>query len=345
MEPVDQAVNKRVTLAPGKLILAGEHAVVYGQPALVMAINRYVRCSLELVSTQAVTLAFNGRKLVLPSGGLRSLQRELVGRYRGFLAGVLGIKEVLRRPENYFLYALTQGLGPALEGDRQGYNLDITTEIPLGCGMGSSAAIAVAIILAASAVTGQDLSKDEVFKLAWETEKLQHGNPSGVDPYASLYGGWVKFSRAGSASLLWNNKDFQPWLAFTGVPATGTGECVAQVAKNFGRSSIWSEFGAVVEALAEALAAGKDEPLREAMRANHRLLAKIGVVPAKVQHFIREIEKAGGAAKVCGAGSVAGDGAGMVLLLAPPEEQASLGQKYGYALSQVSPALGGAGLV
>ena len=70
------------------------------------------------------------------------------------------------------------------------------------------------------------------------------------------------------------------------------------------------------------------------MRENHRLLTRIGVVPGPVQQFINDVEHGGGAAKICGAGAVAGDKGGVVMVVsdAPPVD---LCQRYGYELNAV----------
>jgi mevalonate kinase len=72
--------------------------------------------------------------------------------------------------------------------------------------------------------------------------------------------------------------------------------------------------------------------MQSLIRENHRLLCRIGVVPQKVQQFVSEVEAAGGAAKVCGAGSVRGDSGGAVLVLAD-FMPAALAEKYGYNVS------------
>ena len=80
------------------------------------------------------------------------------------------------------------------------------------------------------------------------------------------------------------------------------------------------------------MVAGESLELRESIRENHRLLVEIGVVPEQVSAFVREIEQAGGAAKICGAGSVVGDAAGVLLVLAD-EAPVALCKKYGYVVS------------
>jgi mevalonate kinase len=125
------------------------------------------------------------------------------------------------------------------------------------------------------------------------------------------------------------------WLVNTGTPSTTTGEAVSAVAKAFGAGApIWEEFGKTAGRMEGALERNDGEGFRGAVRDNERLLEEIGVVPGKVAEFAREVEAAGGAAKVCGAGAVGGDGGGVVLATGE-KSPAELCAKYGYELMTV----------
>ena len=119
------------------------------------------------------------------------------------------------------------------------------------------------------------------------------------------------------------------YLVQTGTPQTTTGECVSRVREQHANSPIWNDFEAVTNAMENALVTNNRRDIRDAVRENHQLLTRIGVVPEKVQSFIRDVEAAGFAAKVCGAGAVAGDAGGMVLVFAarPPT---ALCKTYGF---------------
>jgi mevalonate kinase len=104
------------------------------------------------------------------------------------------------------------------------------------------------------------------------------------------------------------------WI-FTGTPATSTGVCVERVRTQFEHSDIWSEFAAVTHRI-EAAQTDLDQ-LSLAIQDNHRLLNRIGVVPARVTALIEQIERLGGAAKIAGAGAVSGDAGGLVLACLP----------------------------
>jgi mevalonate kinase len=86
--------------------------------------------------------------------------------------------------------------------------------------------------------------------------------------------------------------------------------------------------------LEKALARNDTEEALEAIRGNHRLLRRIGVVPDRVSDFIAAVENRGGAAKICGAGAAGGEAGGVVLVtgIRPP---ADLCEAFGYSLVSV----------
>lgn len=257
--------------APGKLILSGEHAVVYGMPAIAVAVNKF--------ATATVTSNINTKS---------------------------DHDKLIEFTINNFAHRFNLFIG-----DLQ---IKIDSTIFIGCGMGSSAAVALSIIGALSAHFEIKLTKDEYFDLAQMSEKLQHGRPSGVDVYTCLHGGGVYFQQGKIKPCQINDK-LPIFMVNTGKPSVSTGECVAEVAEKFNNSKIWSEFAEVTNALINILEKNDILELRKLIRINHRLLVEIGVVPQKTQKFIAEIEQAHAAAKICGAGAVAGDNAGIVLVV------------------------------
>lgn len=299
--------------APGKVILSGEHAAVYGRPALAAAVNRYAaaRVSADRDLWLSVQSPF-GRMDIGSEAEGDALCREVLQRYAAFDADELPIGEVLGSPQRFPQMAwllARRNDGARVPGGRR---LEIETDLPLGAGMGSSAAIAAALTLAIAADAGLALSPAELAARASEVERLQHGRPSGIDVHMAVHGGTVWFQR---------DRPPQPIalpetafvLANTGIPESGTGECVAQVRRRHeSRHATWSAFEAVGGRIRDALAATDGDALIGAVRENHRLLAEIGVVPEPVRAWIAGLEAAGGAGKVCGAGSIRGVGGGVV---------------------------------
>lgn len=321
-------------IAPGKLILSGEHAAVYGRPALAMAIDR---CAQSVIGPSLSDLvSFNLLDLKTTDSftlrALGELKARLHRNYQLFQGGDLTIRDVLHKPVELFEFAfitLLDGLHLKFSG---GLDIQTHSNIPIGCGLGSSAATILSLLRAIGHYFRVEFRPDWVLKYSMEAEKLQHGFPSGVDSYISLNGGCALF-QDGQATALPLPR-LRLYLVNTGAPAATTGECVVEVKRRFEHDPIWNDFESITRALEQALRADDRGEIRRMIRENSRLLDRIGVVPAKVRQFIADLEAEGAVAKVCGAGSVLGDNAGIVLVIAdrPP---AALCQRYGYDLSTV----------
>jgi len=121
-------------IAPGKIILSGEHAVVYGKPALVMAVNRHVELT-DFDENSSLTIH-----------ALRELKERLIRNYQMFLNGELSIRQVLKKPCNLFEFLFITFLdGEQLKLDR-GVKIRLHSDIPIGSGMGSSAATLLSVL-------------------------------------------------------------------------------------------------------------------------------------------------------------------------------------------------------
>jgi mevalonate kinase len=262
----------------GKVIISGEHSVVYGQPALV--------------------------------GGLK-LFREVV----------------LREPKKRQIAhsAIIDNIFKIFE-DRYGIkveNLEVLDlgKLPVGSGLGSSAAFAHAIFLSLLKHFDLDASKEELFSLVQESEKFCHGNPSGVDATAVVYGGLVEFVRGNEDNLI-NQIDHQEnllnknhfFLIDSGRPMETTREMVEMVSEKLktdqALQKIINKMGQVTQKLIKAVKESSFDGA--AIKENQRLLEELGVVGEKAKQIIQQIEQAGAVAKITGAGGIL-DGSGMIL--------------------------------
>ncbi len=321
-------------IAPGKLILSGEHAVVYGKPALAMAVNRSAS-SIVLpeadgqVGFDLVDLRQSGSFTL---HALRELRDRLAKNYRLFLNGQLTIREVLHKPIDLFQFAFITVLDGLHLKCKDGIKIQLRSNIPIGCGMGSSAATILSVLRAMGHYFRVEFRPDWYYRYGLETENLQHGFSSGVDTYISLHGGCVRYQNGEATQLPLPRVPM--YLVNTGSPANTTGESVVQVRARFGGSAIWDEFEAVTLGLERALGDNRLDTVQSYIRENHRLLERIGVVPDKVRAFVAAVEQSGGAAKICGAGAVQGDQAGMVVVFSkrPPTEAC---REFDYALQTV----------
>ncbi len=310
--------------APGKLILSGEHAVVYGCPALVMAVQRHANAEVQVrdanaqdsstpqLTVNAPTVLGSGS---IPLHELPTLLGTLNQRHAEFLNGQRDINQILDQDMDLAYYAVAMLTAQCPEESLQtGIQVDLSTDIPIGCGMGSSAAILAATLAATAGALGlPPPSQQTWYEWTLAAERLQHGRPSGVDPYIVTHGGCIRFQQGKATPLtVSRNAPLEHWVQ-TGPPATTTGQCVAEVGRRFSSTdAIWEEFSACTNTIEAAWISADGSALDEAIRANHRLLCQIGVVPQTVQAFIQAIESRGGSAKICGAGATAGETAGIV---------------------------------
>ncbi|OGT39780.1 MAG: hydroxymethylglutaryl-CoA synthase [Gammaproteobacteria bacterium RIFCSPHIGHO2_12_FULL_38_14] len=322
--------------APGKLILSGEHAVVYGAPALAMAINQYVTTSISRENLPQVLfdLADLAHQGELTFDALRRLKNRIKRKYHRFVQGDFSIREVLQKPFELAQYAMGILLDSLNLSLPHGVKIRVQSDLPIGCGMGSSAATILSVMHAVSHYLKLSLPEETLFQLALQAEKMQHGFSSGLDLRVASQGGclYLKEQHIETRSL----PEMPLYLVNTGTPISTTGQCVEKVAPHFKSSQLRDDFAAVTQAMDQALMQQSSKNLRDAVAANHRLLTHIGVVPQRVQQFIANVESLNGAAKICGAGAVAGDQAGALLVLSDNHEILSdLCHRFAYQLKPI----------
>jgi mevalonate kinase len=302
--------------APGKVHLMGEHAVVYGKPALLAAVN------LRLF----VTIAPKDHGMSVHSA----------------------------EPDGYIRHVYTL-VGRELHIDQlPPVTITVTSQIPSGYHLGSSAAAAVAVAGAAMYFLKKIWNPAEINRIAYEAEKKQHGNPSGGDNSASTFGGFIWYRKEMEfLKTIWQMPLRLPptldhfYLVDTGKPLETTGEMVAIVAKNVRHGSpdmegMFNRNEIQVKRITGALKSGDERELIDAMHIGERTLEGMGVVGRKIRPFIRSAENAGGAAKILGGGGLHG-GAGFLLCYHPdPNKVKALCDTYGYPYQSV--ILGGEGM-
>ena len=141
--------------APGKIILSGEHAVVYGYPAILAAIDR--RLSVEVGKGKTPENFLDNKKLL-----------------------------------EFALSEINKNLG---KRKNISYRIKIDSQIPIGCGMGSSAAFAVALSAAVLRYYDKPWNLEKINEIAYGIEKKQHNNPSGGDNTISAYGAFFYIAK------------------------------------------------------------------------------------------------------------------------------------------------------
>lgn len=197
------------------------------------------------------------------------------------------------------------------------HGIKIDSQIPIGAGLGSSAAISATYIAAVLTHAKIKWDKNTVNELTYEAEKIFHGNPSGGDNTTVVFGGliWYRkefdFLKTFSPLPFKIHKNIKPFLLIdSGKPVETTKQMIEKAKPKI--KSILDNQEQLVKELALALKTGNEKGLIRIIRAGEANLEKIGVVGKKAKEIIREVEKSGGAAKILGGGGFK-EGSGMIL--------------------------------
>ncbi|MFQ5999722.1 MAG: mevalonate kinase [Candidatus Bathyarchaeia archaeon] len=293
-----------VASAPAKIILFGEHFVVYGEPAIVLAIDTRARASAELRTDQriyvnSVDLGLSGffmHERFHPERGGEEARTKLE-------PARIAIQRVLDFSKK-----------------EVGMNVKIESSISVAAGLGSSAAVAAAVAVASSRLLNLELSKEEIFHIAYEAERFVHGTPSGIDPATSTYGGVHLFDKKRGVTSLNVEGDIPLVVGDTGMKRS-TGSLVAMVRERKERfpsiiDSIIKTGGKIALRAVKALETGALNAVGELMNINHALLCAVGVSNEPLERLVYAARKAGAlGAKLTGAG-----GGGCMIALCLPDK-------------------------
>jgi len=325
-------MKRRVLVSvPGKLILMGEHAAVYGRPALVSAVGPRAFVSVESSrNSTVIDLPNLQRRSETGWKDLLALAETAHSRWTEYAReptpgrfSRLGTET----PEHFVALALGEVCRALESVDLPQVEVRVESNLPIGSGFGSSAATAVAVIGAVLSFLELEAGEERIERLAFEVERRQHGFPSGVDHKTVIHGGvvWARRSEAGEVVveplkiLPERLSDLQVYQ--TGRPHESTGEVVAAVGKlatdepdDFERRL--DDMEKCVEALREYLCGsdGQSDIFLSMMRSYEQCLEELGVVPNSIASVIRAVELVGGAAKISGAGALSGSSAGCLLV-------------------------------
>lgn len=301
--------------APGKLHLLGEHAVVYNKPAILAAVGK--RCFIEITprdDNRITVSSFNFKKEATTN--LKELKTKFEKAdtdWRKYNENndIVLLKSITKDPLDYPQIIIGEFLNFYKLNSLKGFDLKIDSEIPVGAGMGSSGALSVSIIGALSLFAGKHFKKETINKIAFLAEQKKHGKPSGGDNSTSCFGGLVWFRKdEGLKPLdvdLPQNVASNFYIINTGTPKETTGEMVSLVRNLMAKKpkstqKILDDQERLVHDLLPALGQANHSKIIEIVRRGEKNLEKLGVVSAYAQKIIRNIEKSGGAAKICGAG-------------------------------------------
>ena len=308
--------------APGKVILFGEHAVVYGRPALAVPVTQ----------VQAEAVVEPGER----GAGLTIAAADL--------GETITVRDA---PADHPLAAAARLTLVKFGLSDPDWRVTVRSTIPIASGMGSGAAVSAAIVRALAEAAGRDqgsgirgqATRDtrqetrdriqetevrdsptssnqllasnfqpaDISALVYEVERLHHGTPSGIDNTVVVYGQPVYFVRGQPPQAFHIGRPFTLVIADTGIHSP-TKVAVGDVRRAWEREpqrfeALFDRVAAVVEAARSAIAADEPERLGPLMNENHALLREIGVSCPELDALVAAARAAGAAgAKLSGAG-------------------------------------------
>lgn len=299
----------------GKLILFGEHFVVYKKPALVAAVAAATTARVEVSHSE------------WSHGLIIEDERPAVNDYK-----VTKAAEML---ESTNLVLKHLGVDPS----KQGIKITLGGDLCCASGIGASAANCVSLARALSVAFGMNLTEEQVNEAAYEGEKGYHGTPSGIDNTASTYGGVLKFQRTEGAPIFENKRlasECRIVYATTGITASTT-KVVGDIAQRRENEPEWynaieAKYVSVFDKAEAALDAGDWATVGSLANENHSLCQELGVSCKELDALVIAAREAGAiGAKMSGTGR-----GGLMWALTPDAETQ---EKVFAAMSAIAPVV------
>jgi mevalonate kinase len=294
------------TSAPAKIILFGEHFVVYNKPAILASVTKRIKVGAHLNNSKTINIKSDL--------GIEASYKE-------------SDFNIIKRANDSqtILYPLYESARSVLSERHQILGLDIlvNSEFPYGLGLGSSAASCVATVAAVDSLFHKP-DKQYVCDKAIKSERLIHNNSSGADCYISTFGGLIYYIKNTGFNKIYCRKDLSLLIGNTGIRHS-TGALVSSVKKfKDENSSLFNNLSRRAENICRdaftAITKGDERKLGELMRENHTLLQQLGVSHDKIDYLVNVcVENGALGAKLTGAG-----GGGIMIALVPQEEKLKL---------------------
>jgi mevalonate kinase len=287
--------------APGKLILCGEHAVVYNRPAIAVPVDQ-VATSVKIF---AKPLGEKGQvTVIIPQIGMESDLNSLPDSQP--------LKQSIAILQEYFKIDHFPSC-----------DIRISSTIPISSGLGSSASLSVALIRAITEFIGQDVDNEETNRIAFELEKIHHGNPSGIDNTVITFARPVYFIRGEPIEFISLASPVDLVIASTGIHAS-TAQAVAGVRERWMNErqmyeSLFDDIAKLTTKIREVLQRGEISAIGSLLTRDHELLQEMEVSCAELDSLVQVALNAGAlGAKLSGGGL----GGNMLALVDPSQVDA-----------------------
>ncbi|MCV0393172.1 MAG: mevalonate kinase [Nitrosopumilus sp.] len=268
--------------APGKVILFGEHFVVYGVKAILCAINKRITVTAKDIEENKIIIESN-------IGSLSEKPCKLISEIKSPL-----------KPFYYLANKMLQS-----QNKIKGVEIIVDSEIPLGVGLGSSSACCVAGAGAISKLFGEK-SKEQVLELAIEAERTIFQNTSGADCTVCTYGGIMKYDKKNGFEKLEYEPNFHLVIANSNIEHST--ESIVNKVNQFKEenqeefSNLCEKESKLIEEVLKILKENNIDKLGKKIIQNQEYLETIGVSNEKLRDMIRTSQKFTLGAKITGAG-------------------------------------------
>jgi len=270
---------------PGKTILFGEHAVVYGFPAIAVPLNSI---SLQISIFPKPKTADNQIIIFNTNNGNAKKLEDLDSDHP------LKIAFAIIRDE------LSIDHFPSME-------IRISSSIPIAAGLGSSAALAVGLSKSIASFLGFQKNLEELNHLAFKLERIEHGIPSGIDNTVICYNKPIYFQKNRPLHFIQILRPFQLIIADSGI-RTPTKKTVAEIQEKYESEkreveSLFEEIGNISQKALSFLENNEIEKLGEMMNWNQHILQKLGVSCSELDQLVdTALDNGAYGAKLCGGG-------------------------------------------
>jgi mevalonate kinase len=269
--------------APGKVILFGEHAVVHGHPAIAVPVT-------ETKAQARVEAGVPGQGIVVVAP---DLNRSIA---------------VSRAPENDPLaHIVRRTLSAIGQNVEQDLTITVSSTVPIARGMGSGAAVSTAIVRSLGKHFAHWFSSQAISDLVFETERIYHGTPSGIDNTVIAFEKPVYFVRDKVRDVFWVGEPFLLAIADTGIESP-TRDVVGDFGKRLEADPdryrpLCDRVGEIVLSARSALEQGEAHTVGQLMNENHKLLQMMGVSCPELDRLVLAAQEGGAhGAKLSGAG-------------------------------------------
>ncbi|MFW5696216.1 MAG: mevalonate kinase [Phototrophicaceae bacterium] len=284
--------------APAKIILFGEHAVVYGQPAIAVPVS-------ALRASAQVTPAAAGSGLRIEAADVDAVLPVELDSDAIDNALAVTARMVLRQ----------------LDAKPPDAIIRLTSTIPMASGLGSGAAVSAAVARAVCAAVDQPVADAQLNAIVYEIEKMYHGTPSGIDNTVIVYEQPVYFVRGKPIKTLHIGQPLTFIIGDTGQSAL-TKITVGDVRRLYEQDPeriqpVLDAIGTIVRQARQAIAGGDTAALGPLMQANHAHLRTLTVSSPQLDQLVQAALDAGAVgAKLSGGGR----GGNMIALVADPSQ-------------------------